>query len=1206
MNLGGKNLHCVGCGVVKMRWLLVLFILAMGWSGPLQAIDTDSLPSPMQLTPQMNGLFASQHLLLLEDPDRSLTLADLTQPANAARFQPGGRVTSQGITRSAWWVRLEVTNPTDRPIAWLLQALNPLVDYLDLYHLPGEHPVEAWQMGDHRPFSARPIPFATPTVPLETPAHTTSHIYLRYAFQTVGIVDTEILLWTPAEFAYYRDWHGMLVGCYVGSLLFMMLYNLFIFVATRMRAYLWYVVYIGCYMVTSLAITGEGHRFFYTHSAWLTEQMPNLAVMLSTALAMQFSRSFLHLPTLAPRTDRFFILLISSFFCTTLLALLGYKQIALTIAFSATGIVILCLPFIGGWLWWRGYKGARLLTVAWAVVLSGAAISLGRFVGYVPTSHWTLWSGRLGIWIEAILLSLALADQINILRQEKDQATQREREAILLAKNELESKVTERTLDLQVAKQKADAANQTKSLFLANISHEIRTPMNAIIGSTHLVLKTAITERQQKYLLIMQNAAHLLLHMINDILDFSKFEAGELKIERIPFHLHTLLEETLRLMEGKADEKGLEFLLHCHIRPDLQLIGDPLRLQQILLNLLANAIKFTHQGEISLGVEACQETSIELRLRFWVQDSGIGISRTQLDSLFQPFSQADISHARKYGGTGLGLALSQRLATAMSGLITVESEPGVGSTFSLTIPLAIGKSETEAADKPAEQNERALRILLIDDHARARTVLTAMLENFAFAVTAVDSGFTALQRLAELTSTPEIPQFDLILLDYQMPDMDGLETARRIHAELSLPPLPTILMVSASHREEVIEQAESMGLAGYLHKPVTPSELFDTVMRVLGGRRPSLPHPASQAAWATERQEIREIQGARILLVDDIPLNQEIAQEFLEGYGLIVTRASSGQEAIAQLQQQSFDLLLMDIQMPGMSGLQATQRIRHLWPQRRLPIVAMTAHALADDKQMCLEAGMDDYITKPIDPRQLLRALNRWLQSGTQGAGETIPFLAEQSRQEPLPLLPTELPGIHLAAALQLVHGNQRAMHYSLTAFRRDYADAPTRIEAAWQGQQPAEARRLAHTIKGLAGNLGMVDLCASATRLDAALRQDQADPALFAAFSAAMNRVVQGLAALETLNMPAAEPQGTFDLSLFESQCQELVTLLAEGDFTAPDRLPVLADTLQGQAASLFAQLETQTMAFATTEAIATLKALQQAIRQQHQSPSP
>ncbi|MBF0399336.1 MAG: response regulator [Magnetococcales bacterium] len=1164
------------------------------------------MPHPMQIAPQMNGLFASQHLLILEDPDRSLTLADLTQPATAARFQPGGKVTSQGITRSAWWVRVDVVNPTDRPISWLLQALNPLLDYLDLYHLIDDHPVEVWHMGDHRPFSARPIPFASPIVPLETPARTTSHIYLRYAFQTVGIVDTEILLWTPTEFAHYRDWHGMLTGCYTGSLLFMALYNLFIFIATRMRAYLWYVVYMGMYMITGLAITGEGHRFFYTHSAWLTELMPNFSIMLSMAFAMQFNRTFLNLPTLAPRTDRFFILLMTTFFCATVLILLGYKQIALTIAFLAAAIVILCLPLIGGWLWWRGYKGARLLTMAWAIVLTGAAISLGRFVGYVPTSHWTLWSGRLGIWIEAILLSLALADQINILRQEKDQATQREREAILLAKNELESKVTERTLDLQVAKQKADAANQTKSLFLANISHEIRTPMNAIIGTTHLVLKTPITERQQKYLLIMQNAAHLLLQMINDILDFSKFEAGELKIERIPFHLHTLIEKTLRLMEGKADEKGLEFLLRCHVRSDLQLIGDPLRLQQILLNLLANAIKFTHQGEISLGIEPVHETPVAVRLRFWVQDSGIGISQAQINSLFQPFSQADISHARKYGGTGLGLALSQRLATVMSGIITVESEIGMGSTFSLTIPFEISKTAAQRAIIPVTEDVRSLRILLVDDHESARTVLSEMLESFAFEVTAIDSGFTALKLLEESTKNAETPCYDLILLDCQMPHMDGLETARRIHAEIPLPPPPTILMVSACQREEVIEQAESMGLAGYLHKPVTPSELFDTIMGVLGGSRLLYPHTIAQAAWNVEREEIREIQGARVLLVDDIPLNQEIAQEFLEGYGLIVTRAGGGQEAITQLQNQTFDLLLMDIQMPDMNGLQATQAIRHQWPTRRLPIIAMTAHALADDRRMCLEAGMDDYITKPIDPRQLLRVLSRWIQTGAQATDKTTTPPADHSVQESLPLLPTELPGIHLAAALQLVHGNQRVMYHSLTAFRRDYADIAARIEKAWRDQQPAEAKRLLHTIKGLAGNMGMVDLHRLATRLDAALRQDQADRTLFIAFSAEMNRVIEGLNGLGTRNIPPAYSQQGFDLNLFESQCQELFTLLAEGDFTAPDRLPVLADTLRGRAVPLFAQLEAQTMAFATTEAMATLKTLQQAIRQQHRQPSP
>ncbi|MEO5362643.1 MAG: response regulator [Magnetococcus sp. DMHC-8] len=1048
--------------------LLMLWVGAMlAGTVPGQAVAEQPLP-PVKLVPPIDGLSATRHLFVLEDPTRSLTWADVIRPEVAERFRPLGQISSQGLSRSAWWVRLELTNPQDHAVAWLLQAIAPTLDYLDVYHLLPDQPPAVWHLGDRRPFLTQPIPFATPVISLETPARATSRVYLRYAFEQIGFIDAELALWTPPEFAEYRDRHAILIGSYFGSLIFVAFYNLFIYFSTRMREYLWYVAYVGLYAVGGLANMGVGHRYFYTDSAFLIEQVPSVSMLLTPIFATQFSRLFLDLPTVAPRVNRFFILMLLYMGIGAWLLLADYKQAGMLVGITCYPILMITTTLTGGWLWWQGHRRARFLTVAWGILCIGLFFSWGRYMGYVPTSDWTLWGGRLGNWLEAVILSLALADHINILRQEKDLATQKEKEAILLAKSELESKVVERTLDLQAAKQKADDANQAKSLFLANISHEIRTPMNAIIGASHLVLSTSLTERQHKHLLTIRSAAGLLLHMINDILDFSKIEAGELGIEQIPFTLQELLDDIAQLMEDRATEKNLAFMVHGPAQYPATLIGDPLRVRQVMINLLANAIKFTRQGVVTLSVQTVQETPTMVRMQFQVEDTGIGMSRVQMDGLFQPFFQADISHARRYGGTGLGLAISKRLVVAMRGEITVVSTVGTGSLFTVTLPFALGTTATDPAH------------------------------------------------------------------------------------------LPSVFC------------------------PTTQA------------------NPA-RLAWGPTRQEIQRIRGARVLLVDDIVINLEIAQEFMEGYGLVVTLAGSGQEAIEQVDRHPFDLLMMDVQMPDMTGLEATRIIRQRHANNDLPIIAMTAHALTEDRERCLAAGMDDYITKPIDPEQLFRRLIRWIRPRAVDHTQALP--GQQVDGEEERWLPPTLPGLHLDRALRLVHGNQRLLHHSLAAFVRDHATTAAEIKAAWRAQEPARASRLVHTIKGLAGNLGMMPLHDQAGRLESAFRDGHATDAGMAAFAETLHTVLQGLAGLPPLAQPLATPllQGTPDLARFDAQCQVMAHLLAQGDFTAADQLQRLADTLRGCEAALLTRLERQTLAFATEEAMATLATLQETIRQQY-----
>ncbi|MBF0425787.1 MAG: response regulator [Magnetococcales bacterium] len=1207
-----KNLEKIATRLALGVALLLLFLPGLA--------GTEAV-SPLFLDLRMDGVPVTPHLLVLEDPTRALTLDQVSQPEHAARFQPVGHISSRGLSSSAWWVRFEVSNDRQETLRWFLQATNATLDFLDLtINNPGQPP-QTWHLGDHRPFAARPIPHETYLIPITTPAHTTATIHARLAFAEAGFVDTELLAWTPEAFTEYRDKNSILIGFYLGGLVFMVFYNIFVYASTRLREYLWYVLYVAMLTLAFTANLGLGHRYFFTHSDFLTEFIPSVTVHVAILLGTQFNRVFLDTPTLLPRYDWWLTRLMGVYAFAILLVYFGFKKVGVQLLMIGLPLLTLPVPFISAWLWWHGRRKARLLALAWALLCVGVLMGWGRYQGYLPTTHAITWVARFGVWLEAAFLSLAMADNINILRREKELATQREKETILRAKEELENKVLERTQDLHIARKKADAANQAKSDFLANMSHEIRTPMNAIIGTVLLLLKTQLSERQQRYIHTIRNAAHALLEIINDILDFSRIEAGELKIEHIPFNLYDLLHDVITLLSGRAEGKELEFLLRCRIQKDVVVVGDPTRVRQVLINLIGNALKFTEKGEVIVGVEPVRETASQVTMRFWVADSGIGMSEQQVAGLFQPFTQADTSHTRKYGGTGLGLAISRHLVTAMHGELHVASTLGQGSTFSCTLPFDRGRLATDSS--PATEIAPGdLRVLVVDDHDQARTILVETLESLSCQVTGVASGFAALDLLDQANRDPDQHPFDLVLMDWAMPGLDGLETARRIHATTTLSRIPTVIMVSAYRREEVIQEAERIGLAGYLGKPVTPTELAEALRRARVERQtpaaaPPLPAISAPPAAAPVLARLR---GVRVLLVDDVAINRELACEFLTGHGARVVQATDGHAAIAALRGDDFDAILMDIQMPGMNGFQATAEIRRQWPKQPLPIIAMTAHALADDRQRCLDAGMDDYLPKPIDPERLIVTLLRHVHpvdgdSATPGQEETptvdLPAHPPAAPSPPTapdfdptyamataPLSPAALPGIDLESALRLVHGNHRLLRHSLHAFAREHGTAAVQVDTVCRNRAWEEAARIVHTIKGVAGHLAMSHLHTLTRALEAKLRLREDDPSLRAAWGDELARITRSITALATPpTLAAAVTPVTIDVSLFAAQCAELAELLRAGAFDAAETLPALAATLQGAQAPLFARLEAETLAFATEEALMTLDQLQRAV---------
>ncbi|MFZ2633933.1 MAG: response regulator [Desulfosalsimonadaceae bacterium] len=705
------------------------------------------------------------------------------------------------------------------------------------------------------------------------------------------------------------------------------------------------------------------------------------------------------------------------------------------------------------------------------------------------------------------------------------------------ANKELEKRVEERTAelrdanrDLRAAIKIADDASRAKSEFLANMSHEIRTPMNGVISAAELALAEKMPNKVAYYLKIIHSSGNALLGIINDILDFSKIDAGKLTLDPHPFRLETIVNNVITLFAGAAAEKNIELLLDIRPETPLDIIGDSLRFQQVLTNLLGNAVKFTEKGGLILVKISSEDVDEKtIRLVCSVKDTGIGMTPEQRDVLFQAFTQGDTSTTRKFGGTGLGLCISQRLVELMQGRITVTSEFGSGSEFIFTTRMLLPPDRMrETISLP--ENMKGLTILIVDDCAENRLILSSIIHNFGFSALIADSGMAAVSLLKD--HRQQNKDIDLAVIDMKMTGMNGWETALEIRNDLFLN-VPIILMTSAIS-DIALPTAAHQTVDGFIAKPVTASALLNTVMDVFGQRTVRKDKARSEAILRRDRYKSL-LQGLKILVVEDNRVNQEIAVEILKSVGIDAHVASDGIEALRRLSKESFDALLMDIQMPNMDGYEATRKIRDMPHFQSLPIIAMTASVLMSDERQCLDAGMNGFVPKPIRQEKLFEALVRYLHP------EVLTLPPGQAPDEPNPppaVKPDEridqqaLPGLNIRNAMENLKIDGAAYKKILTLFADTNRHTSELMRSAAKDGQWERLNALAHSLKGGCGNIGGDEVKETAEKIERFCRNasngrpDAADlDGLLSELEAGLTRLLSSIHLLVPVREPAGRP---------------------------------------------------------------------------------
>ncbi|BDT59373.1 hypothetical protein MasN3_28670 [Massilia varians] len=1081
----------------RVMLLVVTALLALALVLASQGVRA-AAAGPLVLGPQTRSIDAWPAVTVLVDEGGRLDAAAAL--ARAGGYAPPD--TAHGVLKliqEPHWVRIPLRVAPDAPHDWVVQIDFGILDQVEFYLEHGGRLRKLASSG-RRLLEDGALKGRVPAVALRLEPGADYTLLVRVFARGPRIAPISIM----QPDAYQRAALGeqMLQGLLLGIALCLVAYSLGQCVALRELLYGKYAMYVGGLTLYGLVWFGLGEQFLWRGHEWFSKHVMGLSSQIASAGAYLFVEQILARPGMDRRFSRMMKGGAALCILAGLLWCLGLLDHRILIVFTMTvGAAPMFLGLPGAWR--RMRNGDRIgfyFLFSWFFSAGGAVVQALLSAGVVPANFWTMHSLQLGVTIDMLMFMRMIS---------------------------LRSQATRQAL------QRAEAEARMKSAFLANMSHEIRTPMNAIIGMSRLALMGETPPRLRNYLSKILGAGEHLLGVTNDILDHARMEAGKLSIEKLPFDLNEMLEHLASVISVKSDAKGVELVFRIGAGVPEQLVGDPLRLRQVLVNLAGNAVKFTERGEIVVAVALLERHDTGVTLEFSVTDTGIGMSPDQVGRLFQSFTQADSSTTRKYGGSGLGLSISRQLVELMGGRIDAASTPGAGSRFAFTVPLGVHDSAAAALRRGGLQNVRAL---VADDSATARAALADMLDSLGVRVDTVASGEACLAALARAAQLGQ--PYDIVLIDYLMPGLDGVATIRRMRQGVRdggrhVP--PAILMVSVCTRDTVLGQEGELPVDAFLHKPAGPALLYHSMLQALRPQLAAADADAMAAAGIAALAEIPRLDGARILLAEDNADNREVALDFMAAARMRVDVAFNGADAVRMALAGDYDLVLMDIQMPGLDGLDATREIRKDPRMRALPIVAMTAHALPGDRARSLAAGMNDHVTKPIDPDLLFCTLLKWIDPARL-AGRPLPDrAAAQAGNEAFEgaaALPA-VPGLDWRQALDKVDGQRGRLVKRAASFVREYAEAPRMLREALGAGDHQALESLAHNLKSSAAYVGAFELASAAHRLEQDLRGGQAEQlaAQVPGLVGAAQTVLAALAELADAAQPSpgipAEPGG-------------------------------------------------------------------------------